>query len=140
MPRDGGVDTDLGDSGRAVTHAPRRLQHLFEIDQRMPELAGEVTDHGDLLIQVRVVPGLLLVHVGDEGDDHQYWCGRARGGELIEHEAVPVLEVGGGDLLALGEVVPRDRKSTRLNSSHVAISYAVFCLKKKKKHKKKRMT
>src|SRR5436309_12231666 len=31
----------------------------------------------------------------------------------------------------------RDRKSTRLNSSHVKISYAVFCLKKKKKKKKK---
>src|SRR5437868_11242566 len=31
---------------------------------------------------------------------------------------------------------PRDRKSTRLNSSHVSISYAVFCLKKKKKIKK----
>src|SRR5690625_5790147 len=30
------------------------------------------------------------------------------------------------------EVGIRDRKSTRLNSSHVAISYAVFCLKKKK--------
>src|SRR5438067_13883765 len=29
-----------------------------------------------------------------------------------------------------------DRKSTRLNSSHVSISYAVFCLKKKKKNKK----
>src|SRR5207249_10870521 len=29
----------------------------------------------------------------------------------------------------------RDRKSTRLNSSHVSISYAVFCLKKKKKKK-----
>src|SRR5690625_7949879 len=29
-------------------------------------------------------------------------------------------------------VGPEDRKSTRLNSSHVAISYAVFCLKKKK--------
>src|SRR5690625_6029152 len=29
--------------------------------------------------------------------------------------------------------VPEDRKSTRLNSSHVAISYAVFCLKKKKR-------
>src|SRR5439155_12770835 len=28
----------------------------------------------------------------------------------------------------------RDRKSTRLNSSHVAISYAVFCFKKKKSH------
>src|SRR5204863_5765388 len=33
----------------------------------------------------------------------------------------------------------RDRKSTRLNSSHVEISYAVFCLKKKKKKKKKKM-
>src|SRR5438034_4809237 len=29
-----------------------------------------------------------------------------------------------------------DRKSTRLNSSHTVISYAVFCLKKKKKHTK----
>src|SRR5256885_13100871 len=29
-----------------------------------------------------------------------------------------------------------DRKSTRLNSSHLVISYAVFCLKKKKKHKR----
>src|SRR5438477_12717258 len=28
----------------------------------------------------------------------------------------------------------QDRKSTRLNSSHMSISYAVFCLKKKKKH------
>src|SRR5690625_7078730 len=31
----------------------------------------------------------------------------------------------------------RDRKSTRLNSSHVAISYAVFCLKKKNKKQNK---
>src|SRR4051794_41307560 len=31
---------------------------------------------------------------------------------------------------------PEDRKSTRLNSSHPSISYAVFCLKKKKKQKK----
>src|SRR5699024_12124467 len=30
-----------------------------------------------------------------------------------------------------GEYISRDRKSTRLNSSHVSISYAVFCLKKK---------
>src|SRR2546427_2354623 len=32
-----------------------------------------------------------------------------------------------------GRVAVRDRKSTRLNSSHSQISYAVFCLKKKKK-------
>src|SRR5690554_6310161 len=35
------------------------------------------------------------------------------------------------------EINPIDRKSTRLNSSHVRISYAVFCLKKKKKKYKK---
>src|SRR5215467_15346874 len=34
---------------------------------------------------------------------------------------------------------PRDRKSTRLNSSHLVISYAVFCLKKKKKKNKKHL-
>src|SRR3989454_3735088 len=39
-------------------------------------------------------------------------------------------ELPGGGALA-GE---EDRKSTRLNSSHLVISYAVFCLKKKKKH------
>src|SRR3712207_8877265 len=39
------------------------------------------------------------------------------------------LAKGGAEL----SVVARDRKSTRLNSSHANISYAVFCLKKKKK-------
>src|SRR2546430_12058930 len=33
-----------------------------------------------------------------------------------------------------GSVLCKDRKSTRLNSSHSQISYAVFCLKKKKSH------
>src|SRR5439155_24026965 len=37
-----------------------------------------------------------------------------------------------GDLDAADALREGDRKSTRLNSSHVAISYAVFCLKKKK--------
>src|SRR5690625_5810692 len=36
-------------------------------------------------------------------------------------------------LLYIDENLDLDRKSTRLNSSHVAISYAVFCLKKKNK-------
>src|SRR2546429_3582034 len=38
-------------------------------------------------------------------------------------------------LLPLAGLGDRDRKSTRLNSSHGYISYAVFCLKKKKNHK-----
>src|SRR5258708_15161456 len=36
--------------------------------------------------------------------------------------------------LATSASTPEDRKSTRLNSSHQIISYAVFCLKKKKKY------
>src|SRR2546430_13296300 len=53
---------------------------------------------------------------------------------LAEDEVVwlPPLEVG--TILALGQnyAARADRKSTRLNSSHSQISYAVFCLKKKK--------
>src|SRR5437868_9189862 len=40
-------------------------------------------------------------------------------------------DVIGRDLLSFGIEEHEDRKSTRLNSSHVSISYAVFCLKKK---------
>src|SRR2546429_3846651 len=59
-------------------------------------------------------------------------------GVEIEHE------VGQG-ALQLGAQIPvdgeaRDRKSTRLNSSHGYISYAVFCLKKKKKEKRQWLT
>src|SRR2546422_6386028 len=58
---------------------------------------------------------LALDHVQPEGSRANLFDeGRARDG----------LEDVGGD---------RDRKSTRLNSSHGYISYAVFCLKKKKK-------
>src|SRR5205807_8835057 len=45
--------------------------------------------------------------------------------------------VNGRDPLGLSSA-ERDRKSTRLNSSHLVISYAVFCLKKKKIKKNKR--
>src|SRR5690349_24160174 len=48
----------------------------------------------------------------------------------FENKPPPVRwDVGGAKVLSL-----QDRKSTRLNSSHVEISYAVFCLKKKKKY------
>src|SRR5688572_31821440 len=56
---------------------------------------------------------------------------------------VPAIHAGepGGVREGSGQPSPRsdepDRKSTRLNSSHSQISYAVFCLKKKKKTKNK---
>src|SRR5436309_6990409 len=50
---------------------------------------------------------------------------------LLKRRAVRSLS---GEPIAIPpKVLGRDRKSTRLNSSHVKISYAVFCLKKKKK-------
>src|SRR5947199_6175378 len=63
---------------------------------------------------------------------------------LSLHDALPILDVPAhrlGEVLEpaherIGLIVERDeaedRKSTRLNSSHLGISYAVFCLKKKK--------
>src|SRR5947209_13671893 len=45
---------------------------------------------------------------------------------------VPTMDIGSATLgMAVAERLRRDRKSTRLNSSHANISYAVFCLKKK---------
>src|SRR5207249_11635837 len=60
---------------------------------------------------------------------------------LSLHDALPIwrrrrIEVAQHGLLVEPEQLlglDEDRKSTRLNSSHVSISYAVFCLKKKKK-------
>src|SRR3712207_7948280 len=58
----------------------------------------------------------------DAPDDAEHGCGPRRGAE----------ERGGDDVLDLRGA--QDRKSTRLNSSHANISYAVFCLKKKNYH------
>src|SRR2546422_6967493 len=61
---------------------------------------------------------------------------------LSLHDALPISRVKAGvdghervgavEKAARGRLEARDRKSTRLNSSHGYISYAVFCLKKKK--------
>src|SRR5207253_6866154 len=59
-----------------------------------------------------------------EDDDHAELLMRSGGHERV-HPAAAEAEHGHSRL---------DRKSTRLNSSHVATSYAVFCLKKKNNH------
>src|SRR5947199_2360475 len=70
---------------------------------------------------------------------------------LSLHDALPISPAGGVGILGppqrgqrprgrgdrRREGVAQDRKSTRLNSSHLGISYAVFCLKKKKRSRRR---
>src|SRR5436309_5931938 len=69
-----------------------------------------VVDPSDTGLAVPLFRALRAPHAGDP-------CARGQG-RVRRHPAVQAAQ---------------DRKSTRLNSSHVKISYAVFCLKKKKK-------
>src|SRR2546430_15652909 len=56
----------------------------------------------------------------------------------MQHTAAEVIAVFHRDMIAV-VIAAVDRKSTRLNSSHSQISYAVFCLKKKKKNHRYRI-
>src|SRR5438552_10337157 len=66
-----------------------------------------------------------------EGADLILWARRADRLERVAAELGTAHRVSVS--LAVVDVRDRDRKSTRLNSSHQIISYAVFCLKKKNK-------
>src|SRR5438874_7816907 len=59
------------------------------------------------------------------------WQSEDRNGDSLEY-AIYYRSLSETTFRLLKEQTKRDRKSTRLNSSHVEISYAVFCLKKKK--------
>src|SRR5437899_3451399 len=60
--------------------------------------------------------------------------------EVVDHDWAKSIYFKDPNGMQLEYCIPLgDRKSTRLNSSHLGISYAVFCLKKKKKKKKKEL-
>src|SRR5256885_4030137 len=59
----------------------------------------------------------------------------SRRGAIRQPQCAVCGEPASGEPAREAELLPRsDRKSTRLNSSHLVISYAVFCLKKKTRH------
>src|SRR5690606_39315063 len=95
-----------------------RTEPAFEIDLRQP------------------VDPAALAHLRDAGLGHPFAVITAcnpGGSQLCDEENALRTE-------NLDARLREDRKSTRLNSSHVKISYAVFCLKKKKKTIEKPVT
>src|SRR3989442_11046059 len=77
----------------------------------------------------RVYTAAELAACADRADRAQALAGRFAAKEAL----LKALGTGSARGISFQQVeVVRDRKSTRLNSSHVRISYAVFCLKKKK--------
>src|SRR5690606_39423643 len=97
----------LPDRGSFPTRRSSDLERVADLLRRVPQQQAGLEGDGELLGEL---PGR----------------GGFRAGQLVPqvaHRRV-VVRVGPGG-------AAQDRKSTRLNSSHVKISYAVFCLKKK---------
>src|SRR3989442_14538858 len=108
-----------------VDFAPNRGEAQLRVIRELP--ATPVGAH-------KTVPDQFALLVGRQGTDEVSQFSLKHQGEKIAANRA---------LLRKALVTPdddlgsKDRKSTRLNSSHVRISYAVFCLKKKKKKYKK---
>src|SRR5688572_31826226 len=93
-------------------YGTRRDLHSFPT-RRSSDLRGTACSRGP--------PGGAAPFVGEEGFDFEGLLGADLAFHEVDAEVDARADAGG------------DRKSTRLNSSHSQISYAVFCLKKKKK-------
>src|SRR2546427_9247382 len=94
-------------------------------------------DAGLALFAAILPAGFILAQ--SQGLEQKIWT-------LLDNAKAAYVSLAESDLRALGagldlpdggrSITALDRKSTRLNSSHSQISYAVFCLKKKKKKNK----
>src|SRR5690606_40528830 len=85
------------------------------------------------LVPVEAHPQDAVVLGGGEIDEHEAVVGELGRDGDAEQSPLGACDGRPFDVVCTGAVQARDRKSTRLNSSHVKISYAVFCLKKKNK-------
>src|SRR5205814_4845715 len=134
------VSDPLGSRDRTM------LEVLYATGLRVSELVN--LRQGQLNINQGVIRILgkgdreRLIPLGEEAMRALKEFGRgARGEILLERQTDYLFPTRRGDRMtrqAFWHIIKRyarkaDRKSTRLNSSHLGISYAVFCLKKKKK-------
>src|SRR5438552_9863648 len=130
-----GVPMDLGQSRRGVDMGPSAMRGAG-LQASIKKLGLQVEDIGNLSVkQPEELP------VGEKRAKYLQeiaeTCGDiAAAVEKSLGEGFLPLVLGGDHSIAAGVAAgaaSQDRKSTRLNSSHQIISYAVFCLKKKKK-------
>src|SRR5690625_6671159 len=87
-------------------------------------------------IRTRIEAGMNVARMnlshGTHDDHEEVYANIRRAAEDLGQNVAVLVDLQGPKI--------RDRKSTRLNSSHVASSYAVFCLKKKKQNKVEKIT
>src|SRR5438132_8192003 len=99
--------------------------------------------HGRVVHGERITLGVLELDADSVVPEHSHeheQLGICLAGSLVFRVGDEARELGPGETWSIPGNVPHevhvgDRKSTRLNSSHTVISYAVFCLKKKKETK-----
>src|SRR5437867_11098266 len=105
-------------------HAEQRPEHCAEsADQAISEAVHAEHDVEVARLDVGVV--MREQRAAQRGE-------RPTGRHHAELQAIDVDSRRAGELRVMAERAEGDRKSTRLNSSHRTISYAVFCLKKKR--------
>src|SRR5438132_5313853 len=133
-----------------------QLEHALEVAEELRQTHGEEVPGAPLrlrlLLLVRVAVAERVVGVEDldvEIEDRERKLMRPESPWLVPRRELQRAAEKQQDIRRLGDELPagpenrgrkgraahrpEDRKSTRLNSSHTVISYAVFCLKKKKK-------
>src|SRR5699024_12250120 len=103
------------------------------VEGKLSIMAGGDKEHFNKIIPLFESIGENIVHFGTNGTGT---AAKLANQIIVSNNLAALSEAcvfaskSGIDLNKLFEAI-RDRKSTRLNSSHVSISYAVFCLKKK---------
>src|SRR5699024_12844908 len=112
-----------------LVNSPTRDSSLFLYTLRLPP-RSTLFPYTTLFRSLQLTTVELL-----EPDDRLEQSGLADS-VRADHTDDAVAGQGEAQPIDEGAIAEADRKSTRLNSSHVSISYAVFCLKKKKRHKK----
>src|SRR5258708_19459235 len=132
---------EASDGDEAITQTLELQPDILLLDVQMPRLPGleamRAIMNGTATVKILLLTSTITtqqiieaLHIGARGIVLK--------DALANHLQISIKTVMSGDYWIGGKRVVNlvDRKSTRLNSSHQIISYAVFCLKKKKKNKK----